>query len=64
MPNDPSKSDDNPGHPVGNAILWTLAELAKLSEVTPADAPEARDLWREHCGPAGKSLLDARVDDE
>lgn len=59
----PENPNEPPGHPTGNALFWSPADIARLAEVTPADVAEARDLWRKHVTEGGKSLLDARVDE-
>lgn len=45
--------------PLGKAIIWSQAELTKMSTVTPIDVRLARLWWRKHAPAKYRRLLDA-----
>ena len=50
-PNDP------PGHPVGRALQWTAADLARLARVTAADVAKAKERYRRQAPRSVRKLL-------
>ena len=47
--------------PLGKAIIWSPAELTKMSTVTPTDVRLARLWWRKHAPAKYRRLLDAAL---
>lgn len=46
---------------LGDPIQWTEAELAAMTEITPADVEAAAVAWRKHAPARFRNLLDAKT---
>ncbi len=60
-PQSPTTTNKPPGHPVGEPLVLTAADIARLAEATPEDIASAAAEFERLATPSVKRLLSRRT---